>query len=252
MLLDAGYNIVQIDGENYGRDIFRANLWKYDPDYIVHLAAISGIQSCQEDKENAVRHNVLASQVIANYACEREIPVIFTSSQAVKNPESSVYAMTKFIAEETFNTFCDATILRLSNVFGGEKFVGHKTSIVAKWLSMIEHDKFPLLINGDGTQGRDFVHVEDVCRVMINVIEKGIWNVTMDVGTGRETTINELASYFKPLEDRKGCGIFAYFKESGAVGTKSSIADVTPMERKGIMSPERSVKGYIEHMIKSI
>lgn len=50
------------------------------------------------------------------------------------------------------------------------------------------------MIFGDGEQTRDFVHVHDVAEAnMLALRTKGIAGETFNVGTGRATTINQLA-----------------------------------------------------------
>src|SRR3990170_8218201 len=47
------------------------------------------------------------------------------------------------------------------------------------------------LINGNGMQTRDYVYVEDVVNAVMLAIENNV-NDTFNVGTGIETSVNEL------------------------------------------------------------
>ena len=55
-----------------------------------------------------------------------------------------------------------------------------------------------LTVYGDGNQTRDFISVKDVCKVIKTAIEdERLDGQIFNVGTGRATSINELAAIFK-------------------------------------------------------
>jgi UDP-glucose 4-epimerase len=51
----------------------------------------------------------------------------------------------------------------------------------------------PLLVEGDGDQTRDFIHAEDVTRMVLMAVTSDVANVTLNCGSGHGTSINELA-----------------------------------------------------------
>lgn len=219
-LIYHGHNVIQID-KTIGSDILETFLHDYNPDVIVHLAAIASIGDCEIDKHQTIRDNVLTCQYISQFAFERQIPVFFSSSQAVKNPSSSTYAMTKLIGEEVFKDRNEFIIMRFANVFGGINFIDDKTSVVAKWIRRYQRGE-PVTINGDGHQTRDFVHVDDLCKIIIMLLShKDAMYNTFDVGTGVETSINELFEMFP--KDAK----YEYHHYSDMVGVASNVADTS-------------------------
>jgi UDP-glucose 4-epimerase len=50
----------------------------------------------------------------------------------------------------------------------------------------------PSTINGSGEQTRDYVYVADVARANVLALENGAPNVAYNIGTGIETSVNEL------------------------------------------------------------
>ncbi len=64
--------------------------------------------------------------------------------------------------------------------------------MITKFLENIKNQK-PFIINGNGNQIRDFIHVKDIAKAnlvaMESKIEKGFFNI----GTGISTSINDLA-----------------------------------------------------------
>lgn len=84
-------------------------------------------------------------------------------------------------------------ILRFSNAYGPYSL--HKKSVVAAWLRAA-HAGEPVTIHGDGEQTRDFVFAGDLAAAVVAALDAPDGSVageTFQVGTGRETTINELA-----------------------------------------------------------
>ena len=55
----------------------------------------------------------------------------------------------------------------------------------------------PLTIHGDGCQTRDYVHIDDVVRANLNAAQLGAADgkraVALNVGSGVETSVNEIA-----------------------------------------------------------
>jgi UDP-glucose 4-epimerase len=52
----------------------------------------------------------------------------------------------------------------------------------------------PPLILGDGSQTMDFVYIEDVARANILALQSEVTDDVFNVGSGTETSLNELAS----------------------------------------------------------
>lgn len=115
----------------------------------------------------------------------------------------SVYGETKSegevaLAESTFGRV-PATIIRPQNVIGyGQALHNPYTGVLAAFLARLKEGR-ELLIYGDGTQTRDFVHVQDVARLIewclnndptINESPR-----VLNCGTGVRTSLVELARY---------------------------------------------------------
>ena len=112
-------------------------------DCIVHLAALPGIQACEDDLVMAVNDNLSSAFNIFSLASEENIPVVFLSSQAAKEPNSSTYAMMKKIIEihaEMLNmkSIGNIRVLRLTNVYGGINYLTKKNTVVKKFIESYE------------------------------------------------------------------------------------------------------------------
>jgi UDP-glucose 4-epimerase len=181
-------------------------------DAVVHLAARAGIPDSVTDPLGTFDANV--TQTVSLLDAARLAGVrrfVLASSNAVLGPHeppadetvltrpSSPYGASK-LAGEAYVTAYAATYgiaacaLRFSNAYGPRSL--HKKSVVASWLRAALAGT-PLTIHGDGEQTRDFVHVDDLASALhaaLDAPEDRVAGAIMQVGTGRETTVNELAA----------------------------------------------------------
>lgn len=119
-----------------------------------------------------------------------------------KNPESP-YGIAKFAVELYLAYYArvhglDYVALRFANVFGPRQDPHGEAGVVAIFCQRLLAGT-PLTVYGDGGQTRDYVYVGDVARAHVlaaqlppmpvgRVDERGI-----NLGTGRETSVNDLA-----------------------------------------------------------
>ncbi|HEU0242515.1 MAG TPA: NAD-dependent epimerase/dehydratase family protein [Candidatus Limnocylindrales bacterium] len=181
-------------------------------DAVVHLAARAGIPDSVTDPlgtfEANVTHTVRMLDA-ARIAGARRF--VLASSNAVLGPHvppadetvlprpSSPYGASKLAGEGYVTAYADtygmaACALRFSNAYGPRSL--HKKSVVAAWIRAGLAGA-PLTIHGDGEQTRDFVHVDDLAGAILAALrapEDRVAGAVLQVGTGRETTVNELAA----------------------------------------------------------
>lgn len=212
---------------------------------IIHLASLSGIIACEDDPVQAVRDNVLTAQNVFKLATEAKIPVVFTSSQAVKTPTTSTYAMMKWTVEQLATIYNkkggDNHVVRLSNVYGGHEYLTKKQTCVKQFVCNHKEGK-PFEIHGDGNQLRDFIHVFDVCKALVKVLIYRPYDKSpLDIGTGKGISIIDVANMF-PNQD------FEYVSTRSA-GTESSVSNTSEAEKRIRFKAERELKDYIKEMI---
>lgn len=207
-----------------------SHIEKYDG--IVHLAALSGIIACEENPEKAMRRNLFTAMNVFLEAGKFKIPTVFTSTQAAKNPRTSSYAMMKrlceLMAEDLNNKGARITILRLTNVYGGEGYLEKKNTVIKQFVKRYS-ENLVFEIDGDGSQKRDFIHVEDVCIFIEKALIAPYTATPVDIGTGVGTSIDEIADMFNgefPISKKEDKYPREYMGEKGrSCGVSSSIAD---------------------------
>jgi len=112
----------------------------------------------------------------------------------------NLYGLSKLLIENSLIYFSKKynfkhTIFRYSNVYGPRQKSNSESGVISIFTNQVINKK-PLTIFGDGENTRDFIYVSDVVRANILSIDKeGIFNI----GTGKETSINELVQIFENI-----------------------------------------------------
>jgi len=183
-------------------------------DSIVHLAAQTGVPKSLKDPRNDLEINVIGTfQVLEAALAAGVTSVVLASSAAplgaAPPPASetaaskplSPYGASKLALEGYASAFngsfgLDTYALRFSNVYGPWSYL--KGSVVAHWMKQLLSGDH-ITINGDGTQTRDFVHVDDICHAIAASIDRKGPPGLYQLGTGIETSVRELAHHMTNL-----------------------------------------------------
>jgi UDP-glucose 4-epimerase len=234
------YNFVLLD-KKIGRPVQDYMNFDVDEiDYIIHLAAISGIANCEENPDMTFIDNVSTTLHLMMASWAFNIPMIFASSQCAKNPGSSLYATTKRIGEVEAmrynNKSGNIKCLRFSNIYGGLLYLEKKTSAVSKFMKAKSKNE-SLIIHGDGSQTRDFIHVDEVCKAIETCLSDEKIKYPVDVGTGIARSVKEVANM---ISDN-----IIYEKERD-VGSSSSIANIEDIKKLTGFVAKDKLKEYID------
>jgi UDP-glucose 4-epimerase len=255
-LLREGYNVLQLD-KAQGSNIIDVDLYHDYPDvdHIVHLAALTSVQGVAENLSQAIVDNVLATEKIFRFAEEMDVPVIFASSGAARDPHANEYAMQKLVGEISASVINDRSrkvlvqVIRLSNVFGGAGYLEKKSSVVARFLRA-SMKRMPIMVHGDGSQVRDFIHVSEVVRAIMMIISewrsRNPYNAghPIDICTGVGRKIIDVASMVDPVGATKT-------EEFSLVGVEKNVGDPGPAQKLFNYRAEDLLEGYIESMKKN-
>jgi UDP-glucose 4-epimerase len=183
-------------------------------DYVFHLAAESRIQPAIDNPLLCVSTNVYGTAVVLQCARESKVKkVIYSSTSSaygLKNPIPlsedmpndclNPYSVAKTSGEELCKMYTKlfglkTIILRYFNVYGQrEPIKGPYAPVVGLFLRQKKAGE-SLTIVGDGTQRRDFTHVDDVVDANIRMMsyDGSEIGTVFNVGTGLNHSVNELA-----------------------------------------------------------
>lgn len=163
-------------------------------DQVYHLAGISGVYDCETNQVEAFNTNITGTYNVASLCREHNKPFIFTSSQAVNSKPLNFYGWTKLIGESIVQRY-GGVVCRLSNVYGGKRFLDLKNTAVARLMKGTFEDR------GHGEERRDFIHVNEVCKELKVYMNRAVMGVSIgsivNIRTEKWTTINELIELSK-------------------------------------------------------
>jgi len=180
---------------------------KFKPNYVIHLAAETGVRPSLDDPKKGLEKNFLGAlnclELARRRGCESVVlasscgivgeQFCKVSETTVCDPESP-YATSKMCVEELGNCYRKMGLmvcnLRFSNIYG--PMSDHKQSVVASFVKAFLVGA-PLKINGDGNQARNFIYVKDAARAILACIRKKA-SSTYCIASDKSMSINDLAS----------------------------------------------------------
>lgn len=125
---------------------------------------------------------------------------IYGNAPAIPTPEDSPlnmtnsYARSKYAPELFLRDRGNYTTLRLTNTYGRFQRPDHPYSgIIGKMVGAALNGE-KIKIYGDGSQTRDFIYVDDVVDAIIKAIELPALNTEINIGTGKETSVIDVAN----------------------------------------------------------
>lgn len=182
-------------------------------DVVFHLAAIARTQWCIDYPEMAHAVNATGTLKVLEAARQAGVKRFIHSSSCIVYIPTTPYYVSKLAAEEYVRIYHDlydlnTIALRYSNVYGSlrQSEKGEAINCFAS-LRKTKRETGRIWLTGDGTQSRDFIHVEDVVEANILAMISN-FNGYLDICTGKQTSMNEVAQQFgcpiDYIEPRKG------------------------------------------------
>jgi UDP-glucose 4-epimerase len=139
--------------------------------------------------------------------------------------------------------------LRLFNVYGPRQHANSYGGAISTFIRKIKSGESPV-VYGDGKQTRDFIHLNDVTDAcMLAMKSSRTDGGTFNVGTGKPTTITELADIIAKLSGKTS--LKPIYKKPRKGDVKNSYADIT-MARKSLnFEPKTELRNGLKSLIKN-
>jgi len=191
------------------------------PGAVIHLAAQAAVSRSVADPVFDASVNVLGMLNLLE-ACRavgvRDVVYISTGGAAygdtevVPTPETHVprpaspYGVSKVAAELYLDCWAGlhgarGVSLRLANVYGPRQNPEGEAGVVAIFTRRLLSGR-ACTINGDGEQTRDYVYVGDVADAVARALASADVTGEVNIGTGVETSVNDLANSLVAIEGR--------------------------------------------------
>ena len=192
-----------IKGNLCSYDLVNHIINDYNIEYIIHFAAQSHVQNSFEDalqytKDNIVgTHNLL--EVARKYGKLKKFIHVSTdevygesmiekgeykkteeSILCPTNPYAATKASAELIAQSYYHSFnLPIIITRGNNVYGPNQY---PEKIIPRFIKLLKENK-KVTIQGDGSNVRAFIHVQDVVNAFDIILEKGIVGEIYNIGS---------------------------------------------------------------------
>ncbi|WP_126663202.1 NAD-dependent epimerase/dehydratase family protein [Haloterrigena salifodinae] len=239
-----------------------------DVDVVFHLAALSSYAMHEEDPTTGARVNVEGFVNVVDQArqdgCDTVVYASTSSiygSQTDPSPEdmpvavNTGYEASKLARERYGEYFAnhydmDVAGMRFFSVYqgygGAEEHKGEYANVIAQFADDLDGGDAPALY-GDGTQTRDFTHVDDIVRGLELAAEHELTGV-YNLGTGEAYSFNELVEM---LNDELGTDIDPEYVENpipDSVYVHDTCADSSKMHEETGWEPQISLEEGVEQV----
>ncbi len=173
-----------------------------EPDFDAEVNVLGTVRLLQSCVEHGVGKVVFASTGGAVYGEQREFPAPEDHPQYPISP----YGVSKLAGERYLHYYgaqrgISYAALRYANVYGPRQDPHGEAGVVAIFCKNLAAGRTST-IYGSGEQTRDYVYVEDVARVNVLAIENEIASGAYNVGTGVETSVNELYELLRKISGK--------------------------------------------------
>ena len=177
-------------------------------DGVIHLAAILGTQETMDDPWAVVDVNVNGALNVFK-ACathKRRCVYITVGNHWMQNP----YAISKTTAERFAWMYnkehgTQIAVVRAMNAYGPGQKAAPVRKIIPNFVQPALRDEV-LQVYGDGSQIMDMLYVYDLADILVRAltVDHGNFETCFSAGTGRRTTVQEIAELVTILVGR-GC-----------------------------------------------
>jgi UDP-glucose 4-epimerase len=213
-LLNGQARFYQMDiGSPWLDELFRIE----QPQAVVHQAAQKSVPHSVKDPVFDAQVNVVGIAALLHASVRHGVTrflfastggALYGEADVTPTPEDyptlpvSPYGASKLAGEVYLRTFhalhgLPYAALRYANVYGPRQDPHGEAGVVAIFSQRLLHGE-KARINGDGAQTRDFVYVGDVADANARALQSAAIG-SFNVGTGKETTINEIFRIVKRL-----------------------------------------------------
>lgn len=231
-------------------------------DLVIHAAAYISVSESIRKPHMYFRNNVLGTLNVVKSCLDKNVRrLMFISSAAVygepkflpiseEHPTNPItpYGLTKLMGEDTVKLYAryglNYVIIRLFNVYGPGQNMDY-AGVVTRFIKRIKENK-PPVIYGDGLQTRDFIHVLDVAQAVKQIMDRGIENETINIATGKPTTIRELAKLIIKLAGRNYEPIYT---KTRLGDIRQSYADITKARKLLGFEPRITLENGLRELL---
>lgn len=118
-------------------------------------------------------------------------------------------------------------IVRPSNPYGHGQNLHGKQGLVAVAIGKILEDK-PVEVWGDGSAIRDYIYIDDLAKVFYQLIDKDVYNETVNLGSGRGYSVNDILAFLKIITKKD---FKIVYENARPMDVSNMVLDTEKMQR---------------------
>jgi len=250
-------------------------------DVVCHLAAVSGVDDCDENQDLAYEVNVTGTNNVAWFCRKTGAALAFPFSMAVLGDPQSFpittdqprdplnwYGRTKLLGERAVETFADgafpAHLFLKSNLYGEHAVDGTevgKPTVINFFVNRALAGE-TLTVYEPGTQARNFIHVKDVARAYVRSAERLLEQLergetgteTYEIASDEDMSVMRVAEIVREVaSEERGIDIDVELVEnprSGETMVEEFGVDISGAREQLGWTPEEGVKNSVRQLLK--
>jgi len=251
-------------------------------DVVLHLAAISGVDDCEQHQDLAYDVNVTGTHNVAWFCRKTGAGLVFPFSMAVLGDPQTFpitvsdprdpfnwYGRTKLLGEQAIETYAEdafpAHLYLKSNLYGEHTINGQRVSkgTVINFFVNRALNGEPLTVYEPGTQSRNYIHVDDVARAYVHSTEQLLDQLATgetgvkkyEIASGEDPGVHTVADRVQQLTaDERGTHIDVELVENPRADEETLVdtftVDTTSAQTDLGWSPTNSITESIRGLLR--
>ena len=212
---------------------------------VVHLVSTLIPGSGYDDFNKEFQNMIFPSIRLMEFCAKRDIKFVYFSSGGtiygnrsdmkpfVETDEQrpiSYYGWSKQMMENAI-LFKNRTeqlkylIVRPSNPYGHGQNLHGKQGIVAVAIGKLLDGK-PVEVWGDGSAIRDYIYIDDLARIIYQLIDRDVLNQAVNIGSGRGYSVNDVLAFLKIISKQD---FKIEFENARPMDVSNMVLDTTKM-----------------------
>ncbi|MBN86422.1 MAG: nucleotide sugar epimerase [Dehalococcoidia bacterium] len=223
-------------------------------DGVIHLAARAGVRQSILDPRAYLETNIIGTLNILELCKDNQINnLVFastsslygeTNSKKISETDSTDFPLTPYsVSKKAAEVLCysyhyqfdiNISITRFFTVYGP---FGRPDMSIFKFIKLIYEGK-PITIFGDGSQTRDFTHVEDAAQATIQSLDSKGYQI-LNIGSNNPVSVNYIVN---TIEDVLGKKATIVYEPKNNADVSSTHAKISNAKHKLNWSPSISIQ----------
>lgn len=228
-------------------EMIRKIIESHDIRTVVHLVSTLIPGSTYEDYKNEFQNVIFPSIELMEICAKEKIKFVYFSSggtiygnrndmKPFKEDDEmspiSYYGWSKQMMENSIlfkhrTAGLEYLIVRPSNPYGHGQNIHARQGLVAVAIGKVL-ENLPMEVWGDGSAIRDYIYIDDLAKIFKQLIEKNVSNVTLNLGSGRGYSVNDVLAFLKIVS---GIDYKIEYKNPRPVDVSNMVLDVENLKK---------------------